>query len=491
MPTAAICESCLATERRSGLEGDELLRPMLPVLLPWLVTRRWFTHESGCLQDLRPITDAVTAHPGGAVLVHALLAAQHTSGASRRYQLLLGVRRRLTAALSGAVIGRITGGRWHDWWLYEATEDPELMSLLVERGRTGRGRPPHLTLTAPDAVPAGLQPRLLDAEQSNTSVVYGNRLMLKLFRQPQPGNNPEVEVLSALTEAGSTHTPRLLGRLHAGDFVLGVLQEYLPADGSGWELGVRQAADSLRGREDTCGLGGFSADAQALGGSVARMHRLLADAFPRRVLTPTQVVRCADELTLRLQQAAKEVPALQPYAARIVGIYDDFTRAASQGRGLEGQRIHGDLHLGQVLRTQTGWKVIDFEGEPGRPGAAQGRPQPVLRDVAGMLRSFEYAAAQALGAVLAEEGEDGAGAARLSPGRLRRIRQARAWAQRGRHAFMAGYAAAGPVDPYCHPAVLRAFEADKAVYEVLYEARHRPDWMPIPLAAVERLARGR
>ncbi|MGF1431490.1 maltokinase N-terminal cap-like domain-containing protein [Kitasatospora sp. LaBMicrA B282] len=494
MPTVtAGCPSCLAAEDQPALQGDELLRPLLPALLPWLVTRRWFTHESGCLQDLRPISDSVlTSQDRSAVLVHALLDAQHTSGAARRYQLLLGLRRRLPARLAGALIGQAVGGRWDGWWLYEASEDPELMGLVLERTQQSRSRSLRLTLTRPGSVPAGLTPRLLDVEQSNTSVVYGNRLMLKFFRQPQPGAHPEVEVLSALTAGGSTATPRLVGRLHTGDTVLGVLQEFLPADGSGWDLAVGQAAESLRGQQGSFGLGGFSADAYALGGSVAQVHRLLARHFPCRNLTQQQICRQADELIVRLREAVDTVPQLEPYAGRITELYEDFARVASQGRGLAGQRIHGDLHLGQVLRTQTGWKVIDFEGEPGRPTTAQDRPQPVLRDVAGMLRSFEYAAEQALGTVLTEDfGRLDEPLPQSQAARIRHSRRAQAWAVRGRRAFIAGYAAGGSVDPYCHPVVLRAFEADKAVYEAVYEARHRPEWLPIPLTAVHRLVAGR
>ncbi|MGW4384734.1 maltokinase N-terminal cap-like domain-containing protein [Kitasatospora sp. NPDC004531] len=486
MPTLA-CASCLAAEPGPALRGDQLLRPLLPALRPWLVTRRWFTHESGCLQDLSPVTDSVLETPGGdAVLVHALLTAVHTSGAAHRYQVLLGLRPRPAPRLDAAMVGQAVGGRWDGWWIYEATDDPELMSLLLERAQRARPGAPLLTLTRPGSVPGGLAARPLKAEQTNSAVVFGNRLMLKLFRQPQSGPHPEAEVLTALTAAGSTSTPRLLGRLTVADHVLGVLQEFLPADGDGWDLAVRHATDSLRGHEGAAGLGGFSADAYAMGESVARTHRLLAEAFPRRLLTEKQICGIVDRLDDRLRDAAGRVPELAAHTDRITEIYRDFARAACRGRGLDGQRIHGDLHLGQVLRTQTGWKVIDFEGEPGGDADDQGRPQPVLRDVAGMLRSFEYAAEHALAAVLAEDGE------LLSPAdRIHHCRRARAWALRGRRAFIAGYAAAGQVDPYCHPAVLRAFETDKAVYEAVYETRYRPDKRFVPLRAIQRLAAGR
>ncbi|GAA3044240.1 hypothetical protein GCM10020000_24790 [Streptomyces olivoverticillatus] len=169
-------------------------------------------------------------------------------------------------------------------------------------------------------------------------------------------------------------------------------------------------------------------------------------------------------MTGRLDTAADAVPALRPYRESLRRIYDELAGLGRAGRTWRAQRIHGDLHLGQVLRTPADgrWSVIDFEGEPARPLAERRRPQPVARDVAGMLRSFDYAAAvgRAAGST---------------------------WAERARAAFCEGYAAVHH-DPREDPQLLRAHETDKAVYEVLYEARHRPDWLPVPMSAIRRLA---
>jgi maltokinase len=176
----------------------------------------------------------------------------------------------------------------------------------------------------------------------------------------------------------------------------------------------------------------------------------------------TQLHLLADSMIERLEAAVQAVPALRPYAPGLHSAFTALGDLAAEGRTWTAQRIHGDLHLGQCLRSPAGqWWLIDFEGEPSKPLAERRMPQPPARDIAGMLRSFDYAAHSAEVPV---------------PG----------WAEACRAAYCSGYAEVSGVDPRTDPVLLRAYETDKAIYEVVYEARHRPDWLPVPMAAIER-----
>ncbi|GAA3296021.1 hypothetical protein GCM10020295_24670 [Streptomyces cinereospinus] len=190
----------------------------------------------------------------------------------------------------------------------------------------------------------------------------------------------------------------------------------------------------------------------------------LARALPTVTLGHTQVRSMADGMIGRLDHAAQAVPALRPYVPGLRSAYEALADLAAEGQTWTAQRVHGDLHLGQCLRSPAGeWSLIDFEGEPARPLAERRMPQPAARDIAGMLRSFDYAAHSVRPPV---------------PG----------WAEHCRAAYCSGYAEAAGRDPRTDPVLLRAHETDKAVYEVVYEARHRPDWLSVPLSAVRRLA---
>ncbi|MFC5721279.1 maltokinase [Streptomyces gamaensis] len=467
--------------------GERLLASLVPLLAEWLPRQRWFAGKG------RPITGftlvAATellphrAGAGAPGLLHLLVRAQqpgppagHPAGSDLLepsgpavlpgtddcYQLLLGVQDVLPPQLAHAVVGRPHSGPLGGRTVYEGLADPRLAALLLERLRVpGRLGPLRFTREEGVTISAGLTPRLLGAEQSNSSVVYGETYILKLFRRVCPGTNPDLELPRALAATGCARVPAPAAWFEAelpdeggAAMTLGVLQPYLPGSADGWQL----ALSALAVRAD------FAASARALGHATAEVHLALAEAMPTVVLRRPQLEHLAAAMTRRLDTAANAVPALRPYRAALRGAYEELAALGRAGRTWHAQRIHGDLHLGQALRTAEDgrWALIDFEGEPARPLAERCRPQPAARDVAGMLRSFDYAAAV---------GRAGGSA----------------WPERARAAFCEGYASVHG-DPREEPQLLRAHETDKAVYEVFYEARHRPEWLPVPMSAIRRLA---
>ncbi|MCK1815098.1 phosphotransferase [Streptomyces sp. XM4011] len=474
-PRAASFPSSPGDPRVDVTQGGALLRSLTGPLARWLPRQRWFAGKGRPLAGLTLLSatellpcDAPGYAPG---LLHLLVRTRQSGPAPAAgdcYQLLLGVRAALPPDLMPALVGRPSEGPLRDRAVYEALYDPRLAAVLLERlrapGRLGALRFDR----APGAeIPRGLTARALSGEQTNSSVVYGETHILKLFRRVSPGLHPDLELPRALAEAGCTRVPAPCAWFEAscpdGDgggepLTLGVLQPYLAGSSDGWQL----ALHSLGSRAD------FSAAAHALGRAMAEVHTALAQTLPTSVLDRGQLEQTATAMHDRLAQAAGAVPELRPYRTGLGRAYAALAGYARGGGDCLAQRLHGDLHLGQVLRRsgEAHWSVIDFEGEPARPLADRRLPGPPVRDIAGMLRSFDYAACQ--------HPDGGSWAAD--------------WSRASRGAFCRGYAAASGFDPLSTPEVLRAYETDKAVYEVLYEARHRPHWLHVPMTAIRRLA---
>ncbi|MCX5059886.1 MULTISPECIES: maltokinase N-terminal cap-like domain-containing protein [unclassified Streptomyces] len=446
--TASLRPRCsVATGPMASLAG---------LLREWLPRQRWFAGKD------RPVTDlgllSVTELFPGCLhlLVHAgptgVPAPSGAAPAGDCYQLLLGVRKHLSPRLGRALIGRAETGPLAGLMVYDALQDPRSAQLLLERlRRPGTAGPLCFEGDPSVQVPAGLVPRVLEAEQSNSSLVYGDAFILKVFRRIQPGVNPDLEVPGALAEQGCGRVPAPVAwfrTTHPQEATLGVLQPFLPDASDGWAL----ALQALASGDD------FTVQAHELGRATADVHLALAAAFPTGA--HDESARTAAAMAERLDSAAHCVPALRPH---VPGLRTAFGALVACDPGPPAQRIHGDLHLGQVLRAGRDWFVIDFEGEPSRPLAERRSAQSPVRDIAGMLRSFDYAARQ------------------RRPWRPE-------WARRCREAYCAGYAERAGWDPRKKHGLLRAYETDRAVYEVLYEARHRPGWLPVPMAAIERLA---
>ncbi|MFJ8765666.1 maltokinase N-terminal cap-like domain-containing protein [Streptomyces clavifer] len=455
------------TTRRgtTSTAGTTALLPSLaPLLHEWLPRQRWFAGKGQPVTGFSLVSateilplDNAAAGPG---LLHLLVRAHQPGGPAQThgdcYQLLLGVRTALPPHLAPARIGQVADGPLAGRTLYEGLHDPRVAGLLLERFRNpGSLGTLRFDRTAP--VPPGLAPRLLDTEQSNSSLVYGDAYILKIFRRVFPGTNPDLELPLALSREGCGRVPSPVAWFEATapePLTLGVLQPFLRGAQDGWQLALAALG---AGR---C----FVPEARALGRATAEVHTALAAALPTPALAHDRTRSLVAGMTHRLEAAAQAVPALAPYVPGLRAVFDAVTAPGHSGRGWAAQRIHGDLHLGQTLRGDDGfWSLIDFEGEPAKPLPERRSPQPPVRDVAGMLRSFDYAA------------------------RSHRPWNPE-WAARCRDAFCEGYAGASGADPRAEPELLRAHETDKAVYEVLYEARHRPDWLPVPMAAIHRLA---
>jgi maltokinase len=325
----------------------------------------------------------------------------------------------------------------------------------------------------PDAaIDTGLDSLVLTAEQSNTSLLFGEDAILKVFRRPHPGPNPDLEIPRALHRAGSPHVAPPLGWVETtqggSPTILAILSAYLRSATDGWLLAATSVRDFYASDAASAAEAGgdFAAEAHRLGEATAEVHRALADTFGTQELPAAANLELAARMQGRLASAVAAVPGLVPHAHKVSAA---FTELATLDEPLMVQRIHGDYHLGQAMRTQAGWVLLDFEGEPTVPLAERRARAPALRDVAGMLRSLDYAARNQLPGL-------------ADPDRARAA--ARDWVYRNQGAFCAGYAQAGGTDPGKHAVLLRALTLDKAVYEVMYEASHRPSWLSIPLDSI-------
>jgi len=438
-------------------------------LATWLVKQRWFAGKGRTVHDLAVVADTEII-PGDPGLRHLIVTVSH-GATSDCYQLFIGSRARLPARLRHVRIGTHSGLQ-----IYDGLHDTALTRILLDSIAADRSVGTLRFCRVPGAeIETGLDSLVLTGEQSNTSLVFGESAIFKVFRRVTAGPNPDLEVSLALAELGSSHIAEPFGwvetRMDGAPAVLAILSRYLRAAADGWALAGTSVRDLYATEGARAGeVGGdFAGEAERLGAATAQVHRDLAEAFGRSELAPEAIRELAEQMFRRLDNAIAAVPELAAYADKIGNAFSNLAKLTDP---VPAQRVHGDYHLGQVMRTQTGWVVLDFEGEPASPLAQRRARSSPLRDVAGMLRSFEYAAGHQL--------LNRPDAAILAP-------KASGWVRRNGDAFCAGYAAAGGLDPAQNWVLLRAMLLDKAVYEVIYEARNRPTWLSIPLESIAEL----
>ena len=458
------------------------LTPPIAEFLPgWVAAQRWFTGK-GRAPALRRVGGYRLQDPAGAIGIDIHLVVDESGPTPVIYHVPLTSRAEAAPELHTALIATTEHSELGTRWIYDGCHDPvyvQALADLMHSGATIAGTQEGTALTGSATTAASQRPApvvrrsaVLVGEQSNTSIIvetgetgFSAPVIIKVFRVLQPGENPDVAVQSALAEAGSTLVPQPVGWVSGtwpqadGSSARGHLafaQEFLPGVQDAWRTALVAA------RDDT----DFTERARELGSATAQVHATLREAFGTQELTDSRREELQQRWHQRHQDALDAAPELQECADAVTSVFADAAHAPWP----QLQRIHGDYHLGQVLDVpERGWVLVDFEGEPLRPLAERSLPDLALRDVAGMLRSFDYAA----GSIGQDNDLD---------------RQH--WAGKAREAFLSGYASASGQDLSAVTPVLAALELDKALYEVVYEARNRPAWVGIPVAAVRSLAGG-
>ncbi|MEO7804577.1 MAG: phosphotransferase [Actinomycetota bacterium] len=423
----------------------------------YLPNQRWFGSNGRELQEVS-IESVDVLRQQWPLLLAIRVKALLDDNTSQRYQVLMGLRQSGQTAvfLEGkveAVMGEFSTDLGPAYG-YDALRDPELALPLFE-------------IAFPDlGVVERVRP--VGTEQSNSSLVYDDRFVVKFFRRLPLGRNLDLEVTKRLQEVGFEPMAEVVGEWTAPEADLAMAQRFLVGGTEGWQLALTSLRDLLgRGGEPFEAGGDFAGEAERLGEMTAKLHGALAEAFG---VTAGSADAWADSMQDQLRTLGH--PEVDDEAA--AELFESLRTVPDIGPAI---RVHGDYHLGQVMQTDKGWRVMDFEGEPARSIEDRRLKNSPLKDVAGMLRSFGYAAAS----VRADRDKD-------------EVELASSWEERNRKYFLEGYVASAheqggllPSDTESFDVILRAFELDKAIYEIGYEIGHRPDWLHIPLQAVRRL----
>lgn len=430
---------------------------MSAALADFLPKQRWFGAKDRAIREIAIETADVMWREWPALL-RLEVGVTFADGDVDRYHIPVGLRPmgHVATFLEGnaeSVVGEFPVGD-ETAFAYDAVKDSELATKLFSEVAPELETPQNV--------------RVVGAEQSNTSIVYDETYIFKVFRKLYEDTNIDIEVTKALHRVGFDHIPEPVGEWTSSGSELGIIQRFLAGGAEGWAMAQTSMRDFFRQGGDPAMAGGdFGGEAERLGQTTAEMHHALMQAFGSR---PADTEAWAG--LMRSQASRVRHPDLDAEAA--AQVFDQLASLSDTGPAI---RVHGDYHLGQVMRTDQGWYILDFEGEPARPMQERRMFTSPLKDVAGMVRSFQYAAWSAL------QEQD------TNPEGL-----AESWEQRNRQAFLEGYVAVAydkggllPGSTGALEIILTAFELDKAIYELGYEQAHRPDWVRIPLDALRHL----
>jgi trehalose synthase-fused probable maltokinase len=492
------------------------------------------------------LLDVIAAPPSVDSPRLALIEVEYEAGAPETYALPLAfatgdAAERVRQTLPQAVVSDLETAAGTGV-VYGAEHDPGFATTLLETIRRGQclegDRGGRMVARATDAFPAldgadALPPSLLSGEQSNSSIRFGDRLILKLFRKLERGPNPDLEVSAFLTErAGFRNVPALCGSIEylpreGGTLAISILQAFVPSEGDAWRHALGAVAryfEAVRAQGPAASapplprgslvelarnglppavtrlLAGYGEAASLLGRRTAELHRALASSGDDPAFAP-EAFTLEDQRSLRASLGGLCDEALGLLAARAAELPADSRSLADAvlrrepdvrsrfdrilARPLTGQRTrtHGDYHLGQLLWTGRDFFILDFEGEPARPLAERRAKRSPLRDVAGMLRSFHYAAHQGIDDLRAAAG------ARPAPA----SEWAEIWWLAATCAFLGSYSRAAEGAPYLpreeeeFAELLALHLLEKAVYELIYELNNRPAWVALPLRGIAQI----
>ena len=461
-----------ADEIRRALDEEELRE--------WVQHQRWYASKARSVTGI-DIVESITLRDEPLLLL-TLVQTRFATGTHELYQLPLALR---GPDSSTDLAGGESIAHTDEWTVYDALAEPtQALELLrrieaTEEITTADGRFSfHQFVDSGNGLGQATDVRLMGVEQSNSSVVFDDSVVLKVFRKLEPGVNPELEILRFLTWRGFPNIAPLYGWYdyegQAFASTLGVAQTFLPDAIGGWEL----ALDELWSAPEV-----FLERLGSLGTVTAELHTVLASDAADPAFSPEEpsqealglLMATIDEDIERIFLRLPDDERLAPIAGRGQDVRERLAARAQIGVTGRVIRTHGDYHLGQTLHTPRGWVIIDFEGEPARPLPERRQKRSPLRDVASMLRSFAYV---------------------TSAIEIQRNRRAPAdFEERAREKFLEHYFAS--VDPTLMPGgeavinnLLSIYELEKAIYELRYELNNRPDWISIPVAGIGRILEG-